>query len=195
MEQGAVSIGSSTTNLIMAWKASSTDSVERKSFCWLNLRLESEEESTMALELIRFIKKNKELSIPEQTATGKGTSNPLMAGSLPKTTKPTIVGIAINGKNQELSLARKLGIKGTTWSDALVEEPRKVVRRLIRNYGGSGGLFMYVNRMVVFRLDVLRFHTCLTDILGFLEKLGWWFEQDIDVEEGRFEGDEDGGEV
>ncbi|GJV45776.1 hypothetical protein Tco_1430312 [Tanacetum coccineum] len=45
----------------------------------LNLRLESKEESTMALELIRFIKKNKELSIPEQTATGKGTSNPLMA--------------------------------------------------------------------------------------------------------------------
>ncbi|GJV89855.1 hypothetical protein Tco_1533793 [Tanacetum coccineum] len=43
------------------------------------LLLESEEESTMALELIRFIKKNKELSIPEQTATGKGTSNPLMA--------------------------------------------------------------------------------------------------------------------
>ncbi|GKB75525.1 hypothetical protein Tco_0942420 [Tanacetum coccineum] len=26
-------------------------------------------------------------------------------------------------------------------------------------------------------------------------ELGWWFEQDIDVEEGRFEGDEDGGEV
>ncbi|GJY61507.1 hypothetical protein Tco_0462164 [Tanacetum coccineum] len=30
-----------------------------------------------------------ELAIPEQTATGKGISNPLMAGSLPKTTKPT----------------------------------------------------------------------------------------------------------
>ncbi|GJV31731.1 hypothetical protein Tco_1392131 [Tanacetum coccineum] len=30
-----------------------------------------------------------ELTIPEQTATGKGISNPLMAGSLPKTTKPT----------------------------------------------------------------------------------------------------------
>ncbi|GJW30869.1 hypothetical protein Tco_0047744, partial [Tanacetum coccineum] len=30
-----------------------------------------------------------ELTIPEQTATGKGTSNPFMAGSLPKTTKPT----------------------------------------------------------------------------------------------------------
>nr|GEV34412.1 hypothetical protein [Tanacetum cinerariifolium] len=33
-----------------------------------------------------------------------------------------------------------------------------------------------------FRVDVLRFHTCLTDILGFLEKFGWWFEQDIDGE-------------
>ncbi|GJX48384.1 hypothetical protein Tco_0273574 [Tanacetum coccineum] len=33
--------------------------------------------------------KANELAIPEQTATGKGTSNPLMAGSLPKTTKPT----------------------------------------------------------------------------------------------------------
>ncbi|GKB55157.1 hypothetical protein Tco_0905910 [Tanacetum coccineum] len=42
----------------------------------LNLGLEVEEEST-------------ELAIPEQTATGKGISNSLMAGSLPKTTKPT----------------------------------------------------------------------------------------------------------
>nr|GFB06517.1 hypothetical protein [Tanacetum cinerariifolium] len=30
-----------------------------------------------------------------------------------------------------------------------------------------------------FGVDVLRFHTCLTDILGFLEKFGWWFEQDF----------------
>nr|GEV47479.1 hypothetical protein [Tanacetum cinerariifolium] len=35
-----------------------------------------------------------------------------------------------------------------------------------------------------FRVDVLHFHTCLTDILGFLEKLRWWFEQYIDGEEG-----------
>ncbi|GJV14208.1 hypothetical protein Tco_1359531 [Tanacetum coccineum] len=99
----------------------------------LKLKLESEEESTMALELIRFIKKSwlvqdqtvlgkvysnmliadsllktiwfinapcydnealaspntNELSILEQMTTGKGTSNPLMAGSLPKTTKLT----------------------------------------------------------------------------------------------------------
>nr|GEW08727.1 hypothetical protein [Tanacetum cinerariifolium] len=40
-----------------------------------------------------------------------------------------------------------------------------------------------------FGMDVLRFHTCLTDILGFLEKLEWWFEQDID-DEG--EGDKEG---
>ncbi|GJZ93003.1 hypothetical protein Tco_0665068 [Tanacetum coccineum] len=112
----------------------------------VNFKLESEEENTMALELIKFVKKIlaelesekhknwlvhkqtacskdfsnlfmvdnlpkivrflthlasvvkswlvhdqtvHELAIPEQTATGKGTSNPLMAGSLPKTTKPT----------------------------------------------------------------------------------------------------------
>ncbi|GKC15694.1 hypothetical protein Tco_1012476 [Tanacetum coccineum] len=33
------------------------------------------------------------LTIPEQTATGKGISNPFMAGSLPKTTKPTYVAV------------------------------------------------------------------------------------------------------
>ncbi|GJU01904.1 hypothetical protein Tco_1112242 [Tanacetum coccineum] len=47
------------------------------------------------LKTIRFsihlVVYNEELAIPEQTATGKGTSNPLMAGSLPKTTKPTYV--------------------------------------------------------------------------------------------------------
>ncbi|GJU08866.1 hypothetical protein Tco_1125296, partial [Tanacetum coccineum] len=39
-----------------------------------------------------------------------------------------------------------------------------------------------------FGVDVLRFHTCLTDILGFLEKLERWFEQRdmmMEGEEGR----------
>ncbi|GKC89028.1 hypothetical protein Tco_1149677 [Tanacetum coccineum] len=36
-----------------------------------------------------------------------------------------------------------------------------------------------------FGMDVFLFQTCLTDILGFLEKLELLFEQDIDVEEGR----------
>ncbi|GJV71452.1 hypothetical protein Tco_1491447 [Tanacetum coccineum] len=44
----------------------------------------------------------------------------------------------------------------------------------------------------IFWSGCLRFHTCLTDILGS-KKLEWWFEQDIDKEEERFEGDEDGG--
>nr|GEW21195.1 hypothetical protein [Tanacetum cinerariifolium] len=46
-----------------------------------------------------------------------------------------------------------------------------------------------------FRVDVLRFHTCLTDILGFPEKLEWWFEQDIDDEEEEDEEGKGGSEV
>ncbi|GJR35111.1 hypothetical protein Tco_1210795 [Tanacetum coccineum] len=38
---------------------------------------------------IHLVVYNEELAIPEQTATDKGISNPLMAGCLPKTTKPT----------------------------------------------------------------------------------------------------------
>ncbi|GKC70581.1 hypothetical protein Tco_1116464 [Tanacetum coccineum] len=79
----------------------------------LDLGLEVEEESTAALHLqmdfgkdksnplivdsllktirlsIHLVVYNEELAIPEQTATGKGIPNPLMAGSFPKTTKPT----------------------------------------------------------------------------------------------------------
>ncbi|GJW82099.1 retrovirus-related pol polyprotein from transposon TNT 1-94 [Tanacetum coccineum] len=36
-----------------------------------------------------------ELAIPEQTATGKGIPNPLMAGSLPKTIKPTELDVVV----------------------------------------------------------------------------------------------------
>ncbi|GJT32432.1 hypothetical protein Tco_0922851 [Tanacetum coccineum] len=42
--------------------------------------------SRLSIHLVVY---NEELAIPEQTATSKGTSNPLLAGSLPKTTKPT----------------------------------------------------------------------------------------------------------
>nr|GEX58350.1 hypothetical protein [Tanacetum cinerariifolium] len=44
--------------------------------------------------------------------------------------------------------------------------------------GGSGGESFW-EEDDDFGVDVLRFHTCLTDILSFLEKFGWWFEQDI----------------
>ncbi|GJV02961.1 hypothetical protein Tco_1336530 [Tanacetum coccineum] len=133
----------------------------------LKLKLESEEDSTMALELIKFVKKilaehknwlvhkqtacgkdfsnpfmvdnlpkivrfsthlasvvkswlvhdqtvhalaspkANELTIPEQTATGKGTSNPLMAGSLPKTTKPTYYHASIKAALYEALYGRK----------------------------------------------------------------------------------------
>ncbi|GJW58645.1 hypothetical protein Tco_0105376 [Tanacetum coccineum] len=36
-----------------------------------------------------------ELAIPKQTTTGKGILNSLMAGSLPKTTKPTYLDVAV----------------------------------------------------------------------------------------------------
>ncbi|GKB21957.1 hypothetical protein Tco_0855880 [Tanacetum coccineum] len=39
--------------------------------------------------------KANELTIPEKTATGKGTSDPFMAGSLPKTTKANLVGLLL----------------------------------------------------------------------------------------------------
>ncbi|GKC30250.1 hypothetical protein Tco_1037544, partial [Tanacetum coccineum] len=79
----------------------------------LDLGLEVEEESTAVLHLqtafgkdksnplivdnllktirlsTQLVVYNEELDIPEQTTTGKGISNLLMAGSLPKTIKPT----------------------------------------------------------------------------------------------------------
>ncbi|GJT01679.1 hypothetical protein Tco_0822848 [Tanacetum coccineum] len=60
--------------------------------------------------------------------------------------------------------------------------------------GGSGGESFW-EEGDDFGVDVLRFHTCLTDILGFLEKLEWWFEQDIDDEEEEDEEGEGGSEV
>ncbi|GJU17578.1 hypothetical protein Tco_1145544 [Tanacetum coccineum] len=62
----------------------------------LSLRLVARTVSEDAYTLLRFIQKQIDdgshdgaLAIPEQTATGKEISNPFMAGSLPKTTKPT----------------------------------------------------------------------------------------------------------
>ncbi|GJX64481.1 hypothetical protein Tco_0298824 [Tanacetum coccineum] len=52
-----------------------------------------------------------ELAIPEQTDTGKGTSNPLMAGSLPKTTKPTYVNLFNGGLADKQARKCSGGIK------------------------------------------------------------------------------------
>ncbi|GJX29899.1 hypothetical protein Tco_0237978 [Tanacetum coccineum] len=59
----------------------------------LKLKLESEEENTMALELIKFVKKilaeleseeHKNWLVHKQTAYGKDFSNPFMVDNLPK---------------------------------------------------------------------------------------------------------------
>ncbi|GJU14489.1 hypothetical protein Tco_1142455 [Tanacetum coccineum] len=59
-----------------------------------------------------------------------------------------------------------------------------------RHWMGSGGESFWEEGDDL-GVGVLCFHTCLTDILGFLEKLECWFEQDID-DEG-YEDEEDGG--
>ncbi|GJY47354.1 probable trehalose-phosphate phosphatase F [Tanacetum coccineum] len=78
----------------------------------------------------------------------------------------------------------------------VVHECRHWMELSVRNQDGGELLWSwlthlhslkgYVSR---WRVDVLRFHTCVIDILGFLEKLEWWFEQYID-DEG--EEDEEG---
>ncbi|GJU66583.1 hypothetical protein Tco_1252842 [Tanacetum coccineum] len=60
----------------------------------------------------------------------------------------------------------------------------------VMTLGGRRGEFFW-EEGDDFRVDVLRFRTCLTDILGFLEKLEWWFEQDIDDEREEDEEEED----
>ncbi|GJZ27923.1 ribonuclease H-like domain-containing protein [Tanacetum coccineum] len=98
----------------------------------LNLKLESEEESTMALELIRFIKKAKELASPQanglgwlvrdQTVLGKDYSNLLIADSLLKTiwfiNAPCYYNEALaspNSNDEELSIPEQTATgKGTS---------------------------------------------------------------------------------
>nr|GFA18447.1 hypothetical protein [Tanacetum cinerariifolium] len=62
---------------------------------------------------------------------------------------------------------------------------------VVKTLGRSGGESFW-EEGDDFGVDVLRFHTCLIDILGFLEKLEWWFEQDID-DEGEEDEEREGG--
>nr|GFA61652.1 hypothetical protein [Tanacetum cinerariifolium] len=52
-----------------------------------------------------------------------------------------------------------------------------------KSLGGSEGESFW-EKGDDFQVAVLRFHNFITYILGFLVKLEWWFEQDIDDEEG-----------
>ncbi|GKC06336.1 hypothetical protein Tco_0997946 [Tanacetum coccineum] len=77
-----------------------------ESVLWLWKLLEFVQEADCRVELEdsdgrrRSLSVNEELAIPEQTATGKGKPNPLMAGSLPKTIKPTELDVAVLLKRQ-----------------------------------------------------------------------------------------------
>nr|GEU87911.1 hypothetical protein [Tanacetum cinerariifolium] len=62
----------------------------------------------------------------------------------------------------------------------------KIFSERKKTLGGSG-CESFWEEGADFEVDVLRFHTCLTDILDFLEKLEWWFEQDVDDEEEKDE--------
>ncbi|GJV15834.1 reverse transcriptase domain-containing protein [Tanacetum coccineum] len=77
---------------------------------------------------------------------------------------------------------------------ALVVTTPAPVKAVEETLGGSGGESFW-EESDDFGVDVLRFHTCLTDILGFLKKLEWWFEQDIDDEEEDDEKGKGGSEV
>ncbi|GJZ69284.1 hypothetical protein Tco_0632834 [Tanacetum coccineum] len=74
------------------------------------------------------------------------------------------------------------------------EKEDELVAVVVKALGVSGGESFW-EEGDDFGVDVLRFHTCLTDILGFLEKLEWWFEQDIDDEGEEDEEGKGGSEV
>ncbi|GJW67093.1 putative reverse transcriptase domain-containing protein, partial [Tanacetum coccineum] len=74
------------------------------------------------------------------------------------------------------------------------EKEDELVAVVVKTLGGSGGESFW-EEGDDFRADVLRFHTCLTDIHVFLEKLEWWFEQDIDDEGEEDEEGKGGSEV
>ncbi|GJR33806.1 hypothetical protein Tco_1209490 [Tanacetum coccineum] len=104
------------------------------------------------------------------------------------------------GKREELVTHDLEGYEFEVW-DGLSEiqlehekEDEFVVVVVKVTLGGSGGESFW-EEGDDFGVDVLCFHTCLTDILGFLEKLEWWFEQDIDDEGEEDEEDRGGSEV
>ncbi|GJT49678.1 zinc knuckle CX2CX4HX4C containing protein [Tanacetum coccineum] len=91
-------------------------------------------------------------------------------------------------KGQEISdniqtICDNLDIKNTcnndkNLSEIQLEHEKEDELVAVVTLGGSRGESFW-EECDDFRVDVLLFHTCLTDILGFLEKFGWWFEQGI----------------
>ncbi|GJS29415.1 hypothetical protein Tco_0490035 [Tanacetum coccineum] len=83
---------------------------------------------------IHLVVYNEDLAIPEQTTTDKGISSSLMAGSLPKTTKPTYSGL----------LPRRKWLMGEVQLQALIDKRRSYklkqlyVRRGLSTWNADG---------------------------------------------------------
>ncbi|GJU25747.1 ribonuclease H-like domain-containing protein [Tanacetum coccineum] len=77
----------------------------------MDLRLTTVSDDDTVFDLLRLsihlVVYGEELAIPEQMATGKGISNPLMADSLPKTTKTTFGGNKESKKIQKTILKQQ----------------------------------------------------------------------------------------
>ncbi|GJU41624.1 gypsy/ty3 retroelement polyprotein [Tanacetum coccineum] len=102
-----------------------------------------------------------------------------------------ILNVSYNGDNSK-SKKYMAAVPGTR--DYSKQHYKDIYLLPLQTLGESGGDSSWEGGDD-FGVDVLCFHTCLTDILGFLEKLEWSFEQDIDDEEEEDEGGEGGSEV
>nr|GEW90534.1 hypothetical protein [Tanacetum cinerariifolium] len=120
---------------------------------------------------------------------GSGLSDRTVSGL----SERTYSGLSFSNGDLEVAVYRgktsvlvKHDLEGTSWRYGMgkekVNEVDFISQRVELTLGGSGGESIW-EEGDYFKVDVLRFHTCLTDIFGFLEKLKWWFKQDIDDEE------------
>ncbi|GKD08248.1 hypothetical protein Tco_1187933 [Tanacetum coccineum] len=85
--------GSTEFHQIIDFLTATTASTNVNGEVELTASIDGQAKTITEASLRRHLKlEDNELASPEQTATGKEISNPFMAGSLPKTTKPTFDG-------------------------------------------------------------------------------------------------------
>ncbi|GJU53648.1 hypothetical protein Tco_1227362 [Tanacetum coccineum] len=113
-----------------------------------------------------------------------------------------LLGRMVFNLNKLISFSRSgIGVYKTCNNDKNLSEIQlkhekedELVAVVVKTLGGSGGESFW-EEGGDFGVDFLCFHICLTGILGFLEKLEWWFEEDIDDEGEEDEESEGGSEV
>ncbi|GJZ54823.1 reverse transcriptase domain-containing protein [Tanacetum coccineum] len=117
----------------------------------LKLKLESEEENTMALELIKFVKKilaeleseeHKNWLVHKQTACGKDFSNPFMVDNLPKIVRLIEVVIMVK---EGIVLGHKISKKGIEVDKAkinvIAKLPHPTTLKGIQSFLGHAGFY------------------------------------------------------